>query len=112
QPEEPKEPFVMPSRVSLPLKVSMPLDIARLQVETVDGDGVASSVVIDELAARYVFDARQHVLDLDSFRYGQSRLQARAQLDARTLAISAQLAASLRDLVPDTPLAMLARLQA
>ncbi len=67
---------------------------------------------LDNIAARYRYDGAQHVLRLDSLHYGQSQLQAEAQLHAKTLALSAQLEASLRNLVPDTPFAMQARFTA
>jgi translocation and assembly module TamB len=111
QPEEPQDPFTMPAQVSLPVKVTTPLAISQIQVETVDGREVPSTLVFNDLAARYSYDGAQHVAKIDSLRYGQSHLQAEAHLHALTLAASAQLAASLRDLVPDAPSAMLARLQ-
>ena len=100
----------MPTQVSLPLKVSTPLAIARVQIESVDADE-SGTLTFDDLAARYSYDGMQHVLHVDGLRYGQSHLQAHAQLHARNLTVSAQLAAALRDLVPDTPFAMLVRLQ-
>lgn len=113
QPEEPpSEPFVMPEDVSLPIRVELPLQVAKLQIETVDADGMSVSQVIDDLSLLYRFDGTQHALRLDSLRYGQSGLTADLHLHARDLALDAQATAALRDLVADTPLAMQVQLQA
>ncbi|MEO8314257.1 MAG: translocation/assembly module TamB domain-containing protein [Pseudomonadota bacterium] len=110
QPDD-AEPLTMPKDVSLPIRVTLPLSIARIQIESSDAKGVASTQVFANLSAQYRYDGRQHALRLSSLQYGQSHLQADAQLHARNLTLSAQVAASLRDLTPDTPFAMLARLQ-
>ncbi|MEO6186457.1 MAG: hypothetical protein ABIP38_12895, partial [Steroidobacteraceae bacterium] len=110
-PDEPDEPFTMPADISLPLKVTVPLNIRRLQLETIDESGDSSMQVIDELAARYRYDGEDHAMHL-GLRYGHSHVQGALQLDARNLTLSTELAASVRDLVPDTPFAMLAHLRA
>jgi translocation and assembly module TamB len=113
QPDQPDEPpFVMPEDVSLPIKVTLPLTITRLQLESVDAAGLSSMQVLDGIVALYRYDGELHVLRLDSIRYGQSSLQGQAQLHARDLTVSSQLVATLRDLVPDVPFAMTARLAA
>ncbi|MEO6078312.1 MAG: translocation/assembly module TamB domain-containing protein [Steroidobacteraceae bacterium] len=109
---EPDDPFTMPADASLPIKMTVPLTIARIQIESVDADGTSNTQVFDDLAAHYRYDGAQHALRLNSLRYGQSSVQGELQLHARELTLSAQLVASLRDLVPDTPFAMLVRLQA
>lgn len=112
QPETPDEPFVMPADLSLPIAVTLPLAVSRLQVDSVDEQGAVSTQVIDDLRALYRFDRRQHMLRLDSLRYGRSSLQGEMRLHARELALDAQLVASLRDLVPAVPLAMQVRVAA
>jgi translocation and assembly module TamB len=109
-PEDP-EPFVMPEQVSLPIRITVPLNVARVQIDSIDANGSSGTQVINDIAASYRFDGAQHVFRLSSLRYGQSHLQAEGQMDAESLALSSQVAASLRDLTPDTPFAMLARLQ-
>lgn len=112
QPEEPDTPFTMPADASLPIRMTLPLSIARLQIETVDAEDMSNTQVLEDLRADYRYDGEQHALRLDSLRYGASTAQGELQLHARELRLSAQLEASLRDLVPDTPLAMQATLQA
>ncbi len=111
-PDEPDEPFTMPMDVSLPLKVTVPLSIQRLELETVDERGDSSLLIIDGLVAHYRYDGAQHAIRLDRLRYGQTNVQGELQLDAHNLTLSAQVAAAVRDLVPDTPFAMLVHLQA
>ncbi len=112
QPDEPDEPFIMPADVSLPIKVSLPLGIARIRIESIAADGTSSTQEIDDLSAHYRYDGTRHALQLDNVRYGQSHLAGVAQLQVKDLALSSQLTASLRDLVPDTPFALTAQLQA
>jgi translocation and assembly module TamB len=112
QPEKPDDPFIMPPDASLPITVSTPLNIARVQIDSVAADATTSTMVLEDLAAHYRYDGQQHLLQLDSLGYGQSRLQGKLQLHARELTLSAEVNAALRDLVPDTPLAMQVRLQA
>lgn len=110
--EPPEEPFTMPSDLSLPIEVTLPLTVGRLQIDSVDADGNDNSHVVEDIEARYAFNGTQHALRLESLRYGASRLQADLHLYARELTLAAQVAASLRDLAPDTPFAMLAHLRA
>jgi translocation and assembly module TamB len=112
QPDKPDTPFTMPADVSLPIKLTVPLNIAHLQIETVDAEGRSNSQVLEDLQANYRYDGEQHALRLAGLRYGSSSAQGELQLHARKLTLSAQLEASLRDLVPDTPLAMQVKLQA
>ncbi len=95
-----------------PIKMTVPLNIARVQIETVDADEISSMQVLDDIAANYRYDGVEHALRLDRLRYGQSNAQARVQLHARNLALSARLTASLQDLVPDTPFSMLVQFEA
>ena len=110
QPDKPDEPFTMPAELSLPIKVEAPLAIARVQIESVDADGISGLQVLEDLTAHYSYDGEQHALRF-GLRHGRSDVQAELQVHARELTLSAQLAASVRDLVPDTPFAMLARVQ-
>jgi len=110
QPDKPDEPFTMPANVSLPVKVTLPLTVARVQIETIDADGASSTLELDDLAALYRYDRVQHALRLSSLRYDQSHLQAELQLQQRDLRLSAKFAAALRDLTPNAPFAMLSRL--
>jgi translocation and assembly module TamB len=112
QPDEPDEPFIMPVSLALPLKLTVPLTVARIRLETIDEKGVARMQALDDLAAHYRYDGSQHALQLTSLRYGQSRLLADLRLHARELTLSANLSAALKDLNPDTPFAMQAALQA
>lgn len=109
-PDAPDQPFIMPAQVSLPLRLTLPLSILRLEVERLDEAGTSSMQVIEDIVARYRYDGVLHVLRLDSLRSGHSSAQGTAQLDGRTLAMTADLTATLRDLVPDVPFAMQARL--
>lgn len=113
EPDKPDEPpFSMPEDVSLPIRLDVPLTVARVELESVDAQGVASVQALDNIAARYRYDGEQHLLQVTSLQYGQSQLQLDARLHATTLALAAQLDASLRNLVPDTPFAMQAKLTA
>jgi len=112
QPDQPDEPFIMPSQVTLPIKLTVPLNIARVQIETVDDKGTASLQELDDIAVHYRYDGERHALRLASLRYGQSNATGELQLHARDLTLSSQLSASLRNLVPGTPLAMQAGLKA
>ncbi|MGC4029572.1 MAG: translocation/assembly module TamB domain-containing protein [Steroidobacteraceae bacterium] len=111
QPQKPDAaPFRMPEEVSLPLRVRLPLAVTRLQVDTVDAAGVASTQVIDGIAAGYAYDGRQHALRLQSLRHGQSSVQADLLLHATDLAVTGRVDAALRNLVAEAPLAMRAQL--
>jgi translocation and assembly module TamB len=112
RPDEPAKPFTMPADVSLPLRVKVPLSVARIQIEAVDAQGISRMYALDNLAAHYAYDGVQHALRLNNLGYGRSRLEADARLHARELTLSAQLDASLRDLVPEAPLAMQASFHA
>src|SRR5690606_13624138 len=111
-PQPPGEPFVMPRELVLPFRTTVPLQVGRIEIESVDAEGAGSTQVIEDLRANYRYDDVHHALRLESLAYGQSRVQADVQLHARSLALQAQLAASLRDLAPQMPLAMLAHAQA
>lgn len=109
---EPDTPFTMPEDLSLPIRLAVPLSIARVQIEVVDEDGNARTQLLTDLTARYRYDGDQHALNLDSLRHGESSLRADARLHARELTLSAQVDASLRNPVPDVPLAMRASFKA
>lgn len=111
-PDKPDEPFTMPAQVTLPIKLTVPLNITRLQIERVDEAGVLSRQAMDDIAVHYRYDGVLHALQLESFRYGQSSARGEARLNAQDLTLSSRVAASLRDLVPNAPLAMQATLQA
>src|SRR5690606_39104639 len=111
-PQPPSEPFVMPRELVLPFRATVPLQVGRIEIESVDAEGAGSAQVIEDLRANYRYDDVHHALRLESLAYGQSRVQADVQLHARSLALEAQLAASLRDLAPQMPLAMLAHAEA
>lgn len=111
-PDKPDEPFIMPASLTLPFKVTVPLAITRVQIESVDVDGSTSTQILDNIAAQYRYDGVQHALRLSSLRYGQSSAQAVLQLHARNLTLTSQFDASLRNLVADAPFAMQVRLQA
>lgn len=108
----PEEPFVMPAELMLPVKVTVPLAINRLEIQSVGEEGAVASQVIGNIAAGYRFNGRHHALHLQSLAYGDSRAQAALQLDGRELTLAARIGASLRDPVAQVPLAMLVRLQA
>ena len=101
---EPEQPFTMPDDLTLPFRVTLPLEIARIELARLDDTGTANVQVIEGLAARYRYDGEQHALRLTSLRYDKSLLQADARLHATTLALTARMDASLRDLVPDVPM--------
>ncbi|THJ34545.1 hypothetical protein E8K88_06010 [Lampropedia aestuarii] len=105
-------PFVMPERISLPLQLSVPLQVGQLAIERVAVDGSSHTETIDNIGAHYRFDGVQHALELSSLQYGQSHLQAQLSLGAEDLAVQAAVGAWLSDLVPDVPLTMHARLNA
>jgi len=111
QPVKPEKPFTMPSRLTLPIKLTVPLAISRVQIEIVDEQGIASMQELDDIAVHYRYDGQQHALQLTSLRYGQSHVTGELHLGARDLALSSQLTASLRNLVPGTPLVMQAGLK-
>jgi translocation and assembly module TamB len=113
QPDKPDEPpFKMPAEVSLPIRITVPLTITHIEIESGNAVGNASVWALGSIDARYRYDGEQHLLRLTSLHYGQSQLQASAQLHAKTLALAAQVDASLRNLVPDTPFAMQAKFTA
>ena len=91
QPAQPAQPFTMPADLTLPIRLTVPLDIARIEIESIDEQGNASVQVIQDLAAHYRYDGGQHALRLDSLHYGSSRLQADARLHATTLALRRRL---------------------
>lgn len=111
-PKPPSDPFVMPDELSLPLRVSVPLVVSTLEVEQVAEDGSVSEMKLQQLVAHYQFDGQRHQLKLDSLQYGDSRLQADLSLHATALSLQARIDATLRNLVPDTPLDLQAALQA
>jgi translocation and assembly module TamB len=110
QPHESSTPFIMPAQLSLPIRLTVPLTVSRIEIEFVDEEDTASRKVLEDLSALYRYDGRQHTLRLANLRYGQSQVQGDVQLHATTLDLSAQLDASLRNLVASVPLAMQARL--
>lgn len=111
QPQEPDaKPFVMPRQLSLPLRVTLPLAVDRLQVDTVDAAGLAGSQLIERIAAGFAYDGAQHALMLRSLRHGQSSLRAQWLLHATELTVAGEIHASLRNLVAQAPLAMDAHL--
>ncbi len=112
QPEKPEQPFTMPSQVTLPIKLTVPLAINRVQLERVDEKGIASMQVLEGIAAHYRYDGAWHALRLDSVRYGQSSARGTLNLHARNLDLVSRFSASLQNLVPGTPLAMQASVQA
>ncbi|RMX04852.1 hypothetical protein D8I35_13395 [Corticibacter populi] len=112
EPEPPAQPFAMPADLALPIRVSLPLAIGRLDIETVAADGSSSQQSIEQIAARYQYDGTQHALQLDSLHYGQSQLQADLQVGARNLDVHGRVGAYLHELVPETPFTMLAGLHA
>jgi translocation and assembly module TamB len=112
QTKQPEQPFTMPSQVTLPIRLTVPLTIRRFQYEKVDEKGIISMQVLQDIAAHYRYDGQWHALRLDSLRYGQSSVRGTLSLHAHNLDLSSRLSASLRNLVPGTPLAMQANLQA
>jgi len=100
------EPFTMPADASLPIKLTLPLRIGSLQIESVAEDGAITTQVVDDIATLYRFDGTRHAFTISNLRYGDSQAQAELTLDAHDLALQAQLTASLRNLVPGTPFAM------
>lgn len=108
----PDQPFTMPAEITLPVRVRLPLAVDHLEIQLAAADGSLATHVIQDLRAEYRYDEVQHVLQLDSLAYGESRLQAALQLDARQLTLQSQVAASLRNLAPQMPFAMLAYAQA
>src|SRR5690606_20500631 len=80
---------------------------ARIEIGMADGDAASTTYAIDDVRAHYAYDDVQHRLRLESLAYGESHLQAAASLHARELALSAQVAASLRDRAARMRLAML-----
>lgn len=113
QPEQPDSaPFVMPNQVQLPLRISLPVAVDRVTIDSVDEAGTIQTQVLEQIQANYLFDGTRHDLRLDSLRYGQSHAQALLRLHATNLALQVRVAASLRDLSPKVPFAMQARLAA
>src|SRR5690606_11470596 len=107
----PDEPFTMPAEITLPFRVTLPLAVDHLEIQLAAADGNLATHVIQDLRAHYRYDDVRHVLRLDSLAYGESRLQAVMQLHARELTLEAQVVASLRNLAPQMPFAMLAHAQ-
>ncbi|HWL61637.1 MAG TPA: translocation/assembly module TamB domain-containing protein [Steroidobacteraceae bacterium] len=108
----PEEPFVMPDEITLPVKLTVPLAIGRLEIRSIGEDGSESAQVIEQVGAGYRFNGEHHALRLEGMQYGQSHAQAQALLHAHELTLQLRLAAALRDPVPGIPLAMLVGLQA
>ncbi len=106
QPQQSGTSSPMPTSATLPVHLTVPLQISRLEIESVAADGTTGSTVLEDISARYRYDGAQHALWLDSLRYGSSQLQAEAHLQAATLDFAAQVHARLRDLVPDESFAM------
>lgn len=105
-PEPSGEPFVMPAQLALPIEVTLPVEIGRLEIETVADDGHSAVQALDDIAAQYRYDGTWHELRLSSLRYGQSRARADIRLNARDLGVQARIGAWLSDLVPDVSLRM------
>src|SRR5690606_32233216 len=75
-PQPPSEPFVMPRELVLPFRATVPLQVGRIEIESVDAEGAGSAQVIEDLRANYRYDDVHHALRLESLAYGQSRVQA------------------------------------
>lgn len=103
QPDSPDEPFVMPANLSLPIRITAPLSIARLEYQ---------AHVLQHIAAGYRYDGVQHSLRLTELQYGQSRAEASLQLNGETLAVAAGLNATLKDIVPEAPQTMQVKMTA
>ena len=110
QPDKADQPFIMPKVVTLPIRITVPVAVQRIELESVDETNTSRVLVLADIVAGYRYDGRLHQLRLSSLRYGQSQAQGSVQLDGRTLALAAQAQATLRDLVADTPFAMQAQL--
>ncbi len=112
EPQPPGEPFRMPDEFTLPVRVDLPVEVAQFGIALDDGQGATTRYLIEDVRARYTYDDVEHALRLQSLAHGESRLQAEASLHAQSLALSARLAASLRDLSPQVPMAMLLHAEA
>lgn len=113
EPTEPSVPFVMPERLTLPLQITLPLRVGRLEIEAVPDDDKRNEVLaFDEIAAEYRYDHGAHELQVSSLRQGQSRARAALKLGARDLALQARIGAWLSDPVAEVPLRLQALLQA
>ncbi|MDQ2641237.1 MAG: translocation/assembly module TamB domain-containing protein [Pseudomonadota bacterium] len=108
----PEEPFVMPDEITLPVKLTVPLAIGRLEIQSTAEDGSANTQVIEQVGMGYRFNGEHHALRLEGVQYGQSHAQAQALLHAHELTLQLRAAAAVRDPVPGIPLAMLVGLQA
>lgn len=103
KPEEPPEkPFQMPQDVVLPLHIQIPLQLDALEIETVAQDGIAATYKLENIALDYTYDGLEHAVALQNIAYAQSAMQARATLNARTLALQGNLLAYLDGIVPDS----------
>jgi translocation and assembly module TamB len=102
----PERPFMMPDHITLPVKLTVPVAIAQVQIERVDASGAASVHELHDVAAGYRYNGIWHAARLQSLGYGESTAQATLQLHARELALSTRIDAALRNLTPAIPLAM------
>ncbi len=112
QPEPPREPFAMPEQLTVPIRVTLPVQVGRLEIETVAEDGSSAVQALDDIAAQYRYDGTWHDLQLTSLRHGQSHARADVKLNAHDLGVRARIGAWLSDWVSDAPLRMQALLQA
>ncbi|MFT3821864.1 MAG: translocation/assembly module TamB domain-containing protein [Rubrivivax sp.] len=109
---EPQPPFAMPARLTLPLRLTVPVEVGRLEIETVGADGRSAVQAFDDIAAQYRYDDTWHELQLSRLRHGESRVQASLKLGARDLALQARVGAWLSGLVPEVPQRLQALLRA
>ncbi|MEB2318603.1 MAG: translocation/assembly module TamB domain-containing protein [Pseudomonadota bacterium] len=112
RPEPPGEPFAMPEQLILPIRVTLPVQVERLEIETVAEDGSSAVQAADDIAARYRYDGTWHDLQLTGLRHSQSHVRADVKLNAHDLGVRAKIGAWLSDPVPDVPLRLQALLQA
>ena len=109
QPQAPKPddgPFQMPQTLTLPLRVTLPVQVHALSIDSVAEDGTVATQSLDSIALHYDYDGTRHALQLQNLHYAQSALQAQVTLGAKDLALQGQAMAYVAGVVPDSSVRM------
>lgn len=111
QPKPADAPFEMPAAVTLPLHVTLPVQVDTLTIASEALDGTTTTQTVEHIALRYDYDGARHDLQLQSLQYAQSALQAQVSLGAKDLALEGQAMAYVAAVVPDADVRMAVPLQ-
>ena len=93
--QRPPSPIVVPTDLSLPIKVETPFRIGTLIWEG------TPRTRIDDLSGQYVFDSNKHRIDAGSVRFSSGNYQFSGQVDARdAMALLLQLDGTVQASIP------------